>query len=144
MKRNQWHETFIIQFLEKILENNGWVITHDPLRIFQEEEKDPVEIDLGAEKIIAAEKEGKRIAVEIKSFINPSLIYDFHQAVGQYINYRIAMELEQENRDLYLAVTAETYQKFQQKKLIRNSLAKNNIKLIVFDELYKGIEKWIE
>ena len=54
------------------------------------------------------------------------------------------MELEQENRDLYLAVTAETYQKFQQKKLIRNSLAKNNIKLIVFDELYKGIEKWIE
>ncbi len=123
---------------------DGWTITHDPLRIFQEEEKDPVEIDLGAEKIIAAEKENRRIAVEVKSFLNPSLIYDFHQALGQYINYRLAMELENEARVLYLAVSSDVFKDFQEKKLIRASLATNDVKLLLFDEETENIAQWIE
>lgn len=43
-------------------------------------------VDLGAEKLFAAEKEGKRIAVEVKSFISPSVVKDLEQ-VGQYIMY---------------------------------------------------------
>ncbi|MBE9251361.1 hypothetical protein IQ226_19960 [Dolichospermum sp. LEGE 00240] len=34
-------------------------------------------MDLGAEKLIAAERESDKIAVEIKSFINLSAITDF-------------------------------------------------------------------
>jgi len=37
---------------------------------------------LGAEKLIGAEKENQKIAVEINTFGGTSLIYDFHQAVG--------------------------------------------------------------
>ena len=49
------------------LEKDGWKITHDPLRIeFGEEDK--IQIDLGAEKVLGAEKSGQKIAVEIKSF----------------------------------------------------------------------------
>jgi hypothetical protein len=34
-------------------------------------------VDLGAEKIIAAEKDGKKIAVEIKSFIGRPIFLNF-------------------------------------------------------------------
>ena len=41
-------------------------------------------IDLGAEQLIAAEKHGEKIAVEIKSFVAVSVLYEFHLAIGQY------------------------------------------------------------
>lgn len=44
-------------------------------------------IDLGAESIAAAEREGQKIAIEIKSFLGASSISEFHTALGQYFNY---------------------------------------------------------
>ena len=49
-------------------------------------------IDLGAEKFIAAEKDHEKIVVEIKSFSGSSVITDFHEALGQYRNYLIALK----------------------------------------------------
>jgi len=69
-------------------------------------------VDLGAEKIIAAEKDGEKIAVEIKSFIGPSNISEFHTAIGQFINYRVALEEQYPERNLYLAVPLAIYQTF--------------------------------
>ncbi|WP_375339686.1 element excision factor XisH family protein [Okeania sp. SIO2G4] len=43
--------------------------------------------DLGAKKLLAAQKEGQKIAVEIKSFLGVSPINDLEQALGQYIIY---------------------------------------------------------
>ena len=43
-----------------------------------------VEIDLGAERLIGAEKLGKKIAVEVKSFLSASALSDFHTALGQF------------------------------------------------------------
>jgi len=52
--------------VKKALEKNGWNITDDPYFIhFPGSLK--YEIDLGAEKIIGAEKESQKIAVEINS-----------------------------------------------------------------------------
>lgn len=68
------------------LEKDKWTITDDPLRI--EWGLVAVYIDLGAEKIIGAEKEGHKIAVEVKSFLDQSTISEFHTALGQFINYR--------------------------------------------------------
>lgn len=43
-------------FVKDSLEEEGWQITHDPLRIeFGEEDK--LQIDLGAEKVLGAQKE---------------------------------------------------------------------------------------
>ena len=58
----------------------GWTITDDPLII--EFGTLDMYIDLAAEKLIAAEKGGERIAVEVKSFLGPSLVTDFHTALG--------------------------------------------------------------
>jgi len=63
--------------------HDGWTITHDPLRL-NWGGKD-VYVDLGAERLMAAEKSGQRIAVEIKSFVGDSEVDDLEKAVGQYV-----------------------------------------------------------
>jgi hypothetical protein len=61
-----------------------------------------MEIDLGAERVLAAEREGQKIAIEVKSFlIGSSAISEFHRALGQFINYRSALRYEDPERVLY-------------------------------------------
>ncbi len=69
-------------------------------------------IDLAAEKIIAAERGIERIAVEVKSFLGPSLVTDFHTALGQFLNYRLALDGTDPDRVLYLAVPEPAYSAF--------------------------------
>nr|WP_229552694.1 XisH family protein [Nostoc sp. XA010] len=84
--------------------------THDPyeLRIGGVE----MYIDIGAEQMIAAQRGNEKIAVEVKSFISPSRISDFHLAHGQFLDYRYALENEDPERILYLAVPHFVYQTF--------------------------------
>lgn len=56
------------------LEKDSWQITKDPF-ILKWGTKD-LYIDLGAEKLIVAEKSGDKIAVEVKSFISASPVTD--------------------------------------------------------------------
>jgi len=67
--------------VKNALIRDGWIITHDPLRL-QAGSKD-LYVDLGAEQLIAAEKKEKKIAVEIKSFVGSSVVADLEQALGQ-------------------------------------------------------------
>jgi len=126
--------------VKKALINEGWTITADPLPI----RVGGVEmyIDLGAEKIIAAEKADQKIAIEIKSFSSPSSIYDFHLAVGQFMNYRLALEEEPE-RILYLAVPVETYETFFTLKFIQTAISRYQLNLIVYDTEKEVIVKWL-
>ena len=72
------------------LEHDGWTITHDPLAL--EFGLGSLYVDLGAESAIAAERENKKIAVEVKSFLSSSAVSEFHTALGQYLNYRLLMK----------------------------------------------------
>jgi hypothetical protein len=87
-----------------------WTITDDPL-LLQVGGID-MQVDLGAEKLLAAEKDQQLIAVEIKSFLGSSPVYDFHLALGQFLNYRLALAAHDPQRTLYLAVPIETYATF--------------------------------
>ncbi|NEO83464.1 MAG: fatty-acid oxidation protein subunit alpha [Spirulina sp. SIO3F2] len=118
----------------------GWHITDDPYFV----KTGGVEffIDLGAERMIAAEKEGERIAVEIKSFIGPSAINDLHLAVGQFINYRVALSIKDSARKLFLAVPETTYETLFQKELIQRIVLENNLKLIVYNIDQEEIVLW--
>ena len=64
--------------VRKALEKDGWVITADPLVLTIGLRS--VFIDLGAEKLIAAERGAEKIAVEVKSFIGASPISDLEVA----------------------------------------------------------------
>jgi XisH protein len=124
------------------LEKEGWVITHDPLRIeFGEEDK--ISIDLGAEQLLGAEKYEQKIAVEIKSFLSDSAIFDFHLALGQFLNYRLVLEETEPERLLYLAVPIEAYESFFYRDLPKASIKKYQIKLIIYDSVNEAIIKWI-
>jgi hypothetical protein len=81
MAKDIFHQT-----VKEALEKDGWTITHDPF-ILEKGLGAKLEIDLGLEKIITAQKGTEKIAVEVKSFLKPSLINEFHTVLGQYLNY---------------------------------------------------------
>ncbi len=93
--------------VKQALLKEQWTITDDPLTIKIEGVK--FEIDLAAEKVFAAEKAGRKIAVEVKSFLSNSAITDFYLALGQFLNYRLALQMSELNRTLYLAVSFDTF-----------------------------------
>jgi hypothetical protein len=76
-------------FVKVALVKDGWTITHDPFTI--EFEDLTVYADLAAEKLIGAEKNQQKIAVEIKSFIAPSPVTDLERTIGQYYLYSTFM-----------------------------------------------------
>ena len=123
------------------LEKEGWEITSDPLYLdFGGVE---IYIDLAAEKLIAAEREGRKIAIEVKSFIGSSAISEFHKALGQFINYRTALSQKEPERIMYLAVPNITYEIFFKLELIQLVIRTQDIKLIVFNPNKDEIEQWI-
>jgi len=87
---------------------DGWAITHDPYTI--PIGIDRVFVDLGADAPIAAEKAGRRIAVEIKSFRWPFDLHDLEQALGQFVFYRSLLLHHEPDRELFLAVSETVYQ----------------------------------
>ncbi|MDM3846995.1 MAG: element excision factor XisH family protein, partial [Aphanizomenon gracile PMC644.10] len=117
-----------------------WLITHWSLEIQLEETK--LKIDLGAERLIAADKGEEKIAIEIKSFASNSPVSDFHTALGQFLNYQIILEETQSERELYLAVPNDTYISFFQTRLAKIAVEKYNIKIIVYDPIAEVIVKW--
>ena len=128
--------------VKRALIKEGWNVTDDPYRM----EVDEVlyEIDLGAEPIIAAEKEGEKIAVEIKSFAGASTISEFHKAVGQFVDYSVALEFFEPNRVLYLAVPETTYNNFFSKPVIQRTIEKIDCKIIVYHPQNETIVKWVK
>jgi len=92
--RDRYHD-----WVKETLINAGWKISHDPLSISIG--KISIQIDLGLESLIGAEKGTTKIAVEIKSFGSVSQITDFYAALGQYLCYKVALTEKQPDRTLY-------------------------------------------
>lgn len=110
MAKDIYHST-----VRTALEKDGWIITDDPLTLKVGGRS--AFVDLGAEKLFAAEKEDKRIAVEVKSFISSSLVKDLEQALGQYIMYSQVLEQQNFNRLLYLAIPQNVFLDFFSEEL---------------------------
>jgi hypothetical protein len=123
------------------LEKDQWQISSDPLELRWEEVR--VKIDLAAERLITAERGEERIAVEIKSFVSPSPISDFHTALGQFLTYRIMLKAKDPERKLYLAVPKEAYNTFFQSQLAQVAIEEHDLKIIVYNPTLEEIVKWI-
>ncbi|BAY14574.1 fdxN element excision controlling factor protein [Anabaenopsis circularis NIES-21] len=128
--------------VKQALQKEQWIITDDPLKFkfgnvnFQ--------VDLGAERLLAADRGDEKIAVEIKSFLNPSAITDFYAALGQFLSYRLALESTQSERVLYLAVPVDAYQNFFQIEFTQTALQKYQVLLVVYDPVNEVIVQWIK
>jgi hypothetical protein len=122
------------------LEKDGWTITHDPFKVPYGTTFD--EIDLGAERLIAAEKGLQRIAVEVKSFLGGSIMSQFHTALGQYLNYLEALTDFEPKRVLYLALSQKVYRPFFVQDIVQRVLTRHQVRLIVFDPEQEEIVLW--
>jgi XisH protein len=120
---------------------DGWLITDDPYIIKYEDAE--LYADLAAEKPIAAERQGQKIVVEIKSFVGKSMMYDFHGALGQYIVYRNLIQLTEPDYTLYLAIDDIVYETFFQRQSIQVITRQNQLRLIVVDTYKETILQWI-
>jgi hypothetical protein len=118
----------------------NWRITADPLKIKIDGVK--LEIDLAADRILAAEKLGQKIAIEIKSFLNNSTITDFHAALGQFLNYRLGLEMTESDRVLYLAVPEDTFDSFFQERFVQEAIRIYQLKLLVYDSDKEVVVLW--
>ncbi len=120
-----YHENVV-----RALQKDGWTITHDPFRLnaggvytF---------VDLGAERLMGAERGNEKIAVEIKSFLSRSKVADLQNAIGQFVFYKPFLADFEPDRVLYLAVTDEIDEVFKN-PIGRRFLDDKVVKLIVFD-----------
>ncbi|MEG4288146.1 XisH family protein [Microcoleus sp. C2C3] len=134
--RDLFHESVKIA-----LQKENWVITDDPLKVETGGAK--FEIDLGAERLLAAQRGEEKIAVEIKTFLGDSPITDYHAALGQFLNYRLALELKEPDRKLYLAVPVAVHEAFFQREFLQISVERHQVNRIVYDPVNEVIVQWI-
>jgi XisH protein len=127
--------------VKNALTKDGWTITHDPLRL-PWGPKD-LYVYLGAEHLLGAAQGERKIAVEIKSFVGPSLVTDLEHALGQYILYHDIMTHVEPDRELYLAIRRTIFLDLFAEPIGRVLLDNRRLKLIVFDPRTEVIVQWI-
>jgi FKBP-type peptidyl-prolyl cis-trans isomerase 2 len=131
----------VVETVDEFWEKEQWIITDDPLSLKFGDTR--IYIDLGAEKVLAAEKGTEKIAVEIKTFASDSVVFDFHVALGQFLNYQVVLENKDPSRKLYLAVPEEIYNTFFQSLLAKAVVQKYQIQLMIYDPEHEVIVKWL-
>ncbi len=123
------------------LVKDGWDITDDPYTI--KTGKRDLFIDLAAQNLLAARKEGQLIAVEIKSFVSRSEVLDLENALGQFVLYHDLLLIQEPERILYLAVTKTVFNGIFAEPIGQVLLENKRLRLIVFDPKTEEILEWI-
>ncbi|GGA02168.1 element excision factor XisH family protein [Okeania sp. KiyG1] len=120
---------------------DSWTITHDPLRL-RWGSKD-MYVDLGAEKLLIAEKNQNKIAVEIKTFAAMSEVNALENALGQYLLYRSVISRTEPDRKLYLAIPSIVYADIFEDGLGKIITEDYQLLLLIFDINLEEIIEWI-
>ncbi len=134
--RDIYHHT-----VRRASEKSGWQVTADPYLL--KAGTISMYIDLGAERLLAADNGEEKIAVEVKCFLQASDLAEFHSALGQFMNYKLALQKQEPDRVLYLAIPKETYDSFFALSFIQEVLQQYQVKLIVFQPDNEVIAQWI-
>ena len=137
LAKDKFHEE-----VKRALIKDQWTVTDDPLKIQSEGKR--FEIDFGAERLIFADRGVDKIAIEVKSFLNPSAMTDFYGAMGQFLTYRLALKREQPERTLYLAVPRDVYDVFFRSEFIQLATEEYSLLLVVYDPAEEVITQWIK
>ena len=134
--RDIYHDT-----VRNALIKDGWVITHDPLALAWGTAR--MYVDLGAEKLIAAQKSDRKIALEVESFVGPSRVEDLEKALGQYTLYFDVLAEAEPDRMLYPAVSDVAFEEVFEESVGRSTIARGRVQVMVFDPRAEAIVKWI-
>ncbi len=132
----------IYDTVKTALIKDGWTVTHDPFPIRFGNLR--VLADLGAEQPIAATKEGRKIAVEIKSFVGLSVMEDLEKAIGQYRLYSALLSEIEPERTVYLAVSEAVFANVLDTVGGQVVVKKLSLKVIVVALETQEVVKWID
>jgi hypothetical protein len=135
--RDIYHNT-----VKNALIKDGWTITHDPLRIRLARGRN-LFVDLGAERLLAAERGTEKIAVEVKSFTRPSDMKDLEEALGQFVLYNRLLKRYYPDHTLYLAVSEDTRRTVFEEEAGQTLIEDSIIRLVTFDPTHEVIIRWI-
>lgn len=127
--------------VKNALVKDGWTVTHDPFHLRWG--KKDMYVDLGARQFLTAEREERKIAVEIKSFVGDSEMEDLKNAIGQFVIYRAVMRQTQPEYSLYLAVRDTTFNSLFEEPIGQLLIAEENLNLIIFEAQGEVIVRWI-
>jgi XisH protein len=131
----------IHNLVKNALIKDGWSITDDPYII--QYRRTTLYADLGAERPIAAERNGQKLVVEVKSFIGASKIQDLKEALGQYDIYRYLLEETAPDRKLYIAISKVAYNTFFTQDVTQLILNRHQLPIIVVNLETEEIMQWI-
>lgn len=126
--------------VRRALEKDGWIITDDPLILPFKDRL--LKTDLGAERALAAEKAGRKIAVEIKDFDHQSPVNELEKTLGQLQLYEWALEEIEPDRELFLAISEEVYNIHFTTPLFRTAVERAAIKIVIVNREKEEILKW--
>jgi hypothetical protein len=119
---------------------DGWTITQDPL--FIEYGQEDMYIDLGAERLLAAERGTVKIAVEVKSFVGTSTLTELHNALGQYQIYLAVLEKIEPERRLFLALSKAAFEELSEMATFELVVARFGIAMLVVRIGEEEIAQW--
>jgi hypothetical protein len=128
--------------VKRALQKDGWTITQDPYRLKLSKGRN-LYIDLGAERLIAAERGLERIAVEVKSFRSKSEMNDLENAVGQFVLYEHLLTRYDPGRVIYLAAPEAVRQSIFEEEAGTVLIEDKVIRLFTFNPIEEEIIKWI-
>jgi hypothetical protein len=125
---------------KQALIKDGWTITHDPFHL-RWGRKD-MYVDLGAKKLIIAERSEQKIAVEVKSFLGESELQACRDAIGQFAIYRAVLRRTNPDYILYLAIRDVIYSSFFEEPIGQILIEDENLKFIIFNAEKEIIVQW--
>jgi len=99
-------------------------------------------VDLGAERLVAAERDREKIAVEIKSFQGASDVRDLEMALGQYVFHRALLARLEPERKLFLAIPQSVFGSTFDEPIARPVLEELAVACLAFDPHQEVIVRW--
>ena len=128
--------------VREALVREGWTITGNPVTLLYGSKA--MFVDLGAQHLLGASREGRRIAVEVKSFRGPSEMADLEMALGQFVLYRAVLRKLAPAIQLYLAIPNDPYESIFLDPLGVMLIQEERIAMMVFQPPTGEIVQWID
>lgn len=134
--RDRFHD-----HVKSALLRDGWTITHDPLRLVSGRRN--LFVDLGAERLLGAEKGTMRVAIEVKTFGGMSDVDAIEHAVGQHAIYRNLLRKQHPGRSLYTTVPDDLWNTLFQEPLGETAREEGLDHIVRFDPEREEIVRWL-
>ena len=130
--KDKYHDNVI-----NSLKKDGWRIVDDPYTLLLDKRR--LYVDL----LIQRGNEDA-VLIEVKVFDGAtSPINYLSNAVGQYLLYKAALDLLDNDTKIYLAIPNTTYDTLLSEELASYFIAYTKVKLVIYDPTNEVIVQWI-